>query len=698
VDLKTGAHEIQLAGEDVQLGPAVRDILSPRVHRDWDRYRPQGQAKVRLRLSRPEKGAVSLVATVVPVGIKMTYAGFPLPLREVHGEIDFTDHGFTVKHLTGRSGAEGRIWFDGAADGYESDSGYSFRIEVRSLTLDDTLRAAMGPTAQQVWDEFSPRGTVDAVGRAEKAHGAGQPLRNPMDVTFKNASFRYAKFPIDMEAVKGEIHVDGDTVVVKTLDGRHVNAEKRTDGKEDVAEIHASGILLNLGTDPEIDLYLRGQNLAFDILLKQALVPKLKTLWDEFLPSGAFDFDWHLTKAPSKDEEHRGTITARNARVIYKITPLPVSGITGEVNISPGRFELHNLKGALDHGTVDCNGVVTDDAQGFVVDLKFDVHDGRIDDRFKNAMPPAVAAVLNSLKFSGEADYHFAMTMRDPPGKTRQTNYALWLNVSKGVIDAKVRVDEIEGAVVLAGDFRNGGPEASGSLHFRQARLMGKKVTDVTGRYLVQGNSVTFSTLRGRTYGGDISGTLSMNTETTSYEGEFTVDRLELRDFVRDTKKYSDRNLSGKVELSIRMSGLGSDSNTMKGFGSMIITEGQLMEVPGIVSFMSGSWGGRFKACRVDYVIREGKFRVEGSNVLAMEGGDGGAVYGQGWVDFDTNYSFKVTSDTAPLFGIDFWLFKIPSKLFDLAKSPFKKRVRGRLSTDEAETITDPEKIKDPDE
>ena len=110
VDLQTGAHEIQLSGDDVRLGPAVRDILSPRVHRDWDRYRPEGQARVRLRLSRKAGGAFSLVASVVPVGIDLTYAGFPLPLREGHGEIDFMDAGFTVKNLTALSGAGGKIW------------------------------------------------------------------------------------------------------------------------------------------------------------------------------------------------------------------------------------------------------------------------------------------------------------------------------------------------------------------------------------------------------------------------------------------------------------------------------------------------------------------------------------------------------------------------------------------------------------
>lgn len=694
VDLKTGAHDISLSTDNLQLGPTVRAILSPNIHRDWDHYRPEGPVKARLRIARAADGPMELVATIQPQGVKMLYSGFALPVEDVRGELDFTTKGFTVKHLTARSGP-GRIWFDGGTDGYEAEAGYTFRVEMRSMPLDEKLRGALEPAAQKVWDQFHPAGMIDAIGLVKRERGPDKPVLNPLDVTFREASFRFDRFPYELEGVSGEVHIESPLVIVKYVDGRHLNG-KGADGKDDWGEVHFNGVLDKIDTDVVIDLYMRGRNLALDPKLRQALPARLRQTWDEFDPSGAIDFEWHLTKAEGGEDEHRGVVRGRGNRIVYKGTPVPVSKITGDVQIEPNKVILQNLKGALDNGRVVCNGDIVLGPGPLEIRLKFDVEAGVIDDRFKAAMPSQVARVLNALKLSGGADYRLSMEMIDDP-KDPRTKFALWSNLSGAVADARVRVEELDGIVAMNGEIRNGQPEAFFSLACRQARVKGKKGTDITGRGYVRGNKVSFERLRGTVYGGTADGILTFDMETTEVTAEFKVDGLELRDFRRDTARFSDRNMSGKVKLDITATGRADDLNTFTGGGSLIVTDGQLMEIPGIVSFMAGSWGGRFKAARADYTIRNGKFRVDGKNVLAFEG-DASAVYAQGWMDYDLRYRFRVSSETAPLFGIDFWLFKIPSKLFDLAKSPFTKRIDGSFNDDEVQETTDPKKLVEPDD
>ncbi len=692
IDLKSGAHDITMTTDELVLGSRVRSLLSPKVHGAWDRYSPVGPVRARIHLVRPAQGELKLVATIQPVDVSMVYAGFPLPFEHVRGEIDFRADGFTIKHIEARSGGA-RVWLEGSSTGYDADAGYTFRVEFRSLALDDKLKAALQPGAQKVWGDFSPRGTVDAVGMVTRDQGRDKPVRNPLDVTFRDTSFRFGAFPYDVEGLNGDVHIEAPRVVVKYLDGRHLNG-RLADGSEDWGTFHFTGILDDIETDAIIDLYMRGKNIALDGALRQALPANLRAVWDDFKPRGAIDFDWHLSKKKGASEEHRGEVRPQGNRIVYSACQVPINNITGELSIEPGHIELQNLRGSLDYGRVTCNGTIKTLAKGNEIHLKFDVEGGVIDDRFKSQMPTAVAGVLKSLKLGGKADYLFKLDMIDDPVKPR-TDFVLSVNLTEGVLDAKVRAEEIDGLVQLNGSLVNGQPEAYFSLGFRSARIVGKKATDLTARGYVRGTRVTFEKLRASSYGGTVEGELAFDTESTELAGNFVLDRMELRDFVRDTGKFANRNLSGKVHLEITVAGKADATDLLTGTGSLLITEGQLMEIPAMVNFTSGG-GGRFKAARADFVIRGGKFRVDGKNVLAFES-DNGAVYGQGSLDFNLYYNFRVTSETAPLFGIDFFIFKILPKIIDLAKAPFKARIRGKLDDNTVEKSEKPEDLK-PDE
>jgi hypothetical protein len=667
IDLETGAHDVTLTGENVMLGPAVRAMLSPKVHPEYDRYSPGGRARMRIRTWRdPGPGsAPQFVLTVQALDMTLCYQPFPYAWERVTGEIDFHEDYFVVKHLTGESGAA-RVWFDGRCEGYGAEAPYTFRLEVKSMGLDGKLYAAVGDEVRKVWDEFSPRGTLDAHSTITREAGPDKPTLHPLDITFKDAFFRYRPFPYELEQASGEIRVEGEDVTVKFFTARR-----------GPAAMTASGTIRGTGGDTAVDLRIRGRDVPLDGHLKQAMGASLKKLWDEFEATGSVDVDWHVVKEARAEEAHFGTIRAKGNRVKYRQVPLPVTDVTGEVEVAPGVVEMHHLEGKLDNGEVAINGTWRDLGKGYDLHLTVDSRGAVIDDRFKAAMPASIAKVLKSLRTSGVADYSFTMDMRE--GDKPKLNWALDCRVTKGVIDTQVRVDDMEGDITLNGVIEKDLLAAFGFLHFQQARFMGKKVTDITSPCVVNGTKVTFSNLRGKAYRGDATGIFWIDSETAELGGEFTVDRLELRDFVRDSPKYADRNYRGKVNIVISdLKGFGTDAASLTGKGSMLITEGQLFEVPGIVNILTLKSGGRFKAARADFTIRDRKFYVEEPNLLVFEA-ETGSVYGRGWVDFDLKYKFKVTSETAPLLGIDFWLFRIPSILFDFTKSPFRKTVKGTI-------------------
>ncbi len=677
IDLDTGDHRVHLTNERLTLSPAIREILKPSLHDAWDKYKPAGPAGADILLARDRSNPADDVAfrlTLKPRGMSLLYRHFPIPCEQVHGEIDFRADGFTAKHVEARSGKSTKIRFDGSADGYEEDAGYHFRLEMDDVPLDETLRVALRKSAQDVWTQFKPSGRVDARATIHRERGGPEVKESmPVDLEFKDASFVYSGFPYTIERATGEVRVHGDDVIIKRLQGVHGQARLVLAGRIDT-----------IATDPVVDLDVRATSLELDGRLRDALAPETRQVFDRVGASGQLDIDLQLLRSKGGEPRIRATARAKGNRVLFRDAPLPVLIREGTVEFTEGRVRLHHLKGLIDpSGEVEMSGEILPVPEGSSTHLEIDGRAVTIDDRFRDRMPKALGEILRSLQVSGIADFKFTLDERperDRPG----TRVRLHLDLRKGSIASAVPVEELDGTVVLVGPIRDGRPMLSGRIDVRSARILKKQVRNFTTNFTIQGSMLDFRDIAADAYGGKLSGWFALDTVTSDIEGDLTVSRLDLRSFVNDTATWSGKTISGKVDLRVPgLTGKANDLDSLKSGadgGSLFITEGQLLDVPGIVNFLDPlGAGARFTAMKAFFDIRDGKFKIKEFAFLGREGS--GSVIGRGDFWFDGRFKLRIRTETASFLGIGFFLFDIPGKLFDLIKTPLKVVVEGDLQS-----------------
>ncbi|HEU4339209.1 MAG TPA: hypothetical protein VFS19_04005, partial [Planctomycetota bacterium] len=553
VDLETGDHRVYLTNEQLMLGPAIREALRPTIHDAWDKYQPSGSAGAEVLLVRdPAHPGGEFRLTLKPRGMRLLYRNFPFACEDVRGEIDFRANGFTVKQIDARNGKSTRIRFDGSADGYEADAGYHFRLEMNDVSLDETLRVALKKDAQEVWAQFKPAGRIDARATIHRERGGPEVKESvPVDLHFKGAAFTYSGFPYLIEKATGEVRVDGENVIVKRLQGWHGPAEFTIAGRID-----------SIATDSVIDLDVRAVSLELDARLRDALAPETRKVFDRVGASGRIDLDLRLLRGKGGEPRIRAVAQVKNNRVLFRDAPLPLTLKEGTVEVDEGRVRLHNLKGELDStgGEIDVSGEIATDADGTRTRIEIDGMAVPIDDRFRDRMPKAVGEVLRSLQLSGVADFKFTLDERPELGKPA-TRVRLNLDLRKGVVSASVPVEDIDGNLVMGGLIRDGRPLLSGRLDVRSARIVKKLVKNLRTNITIQGSMLDFRDISGDAYGGKIAGSFALDTVTNDLEGDFTVSRLDLREYVNDTAEWSGKTIAGKVDL--RIPGLRGKSNDL---------------------------------------------------------------------------------------------------------------------------------------
>ena len=674
LDIDTGEHSVHLTSDRVELGTKIRDALAASIRPVWDKYRPEGPAGVEMLIaydrSKADEG-MSFRVTLRPRGLRMLYRNFPYPCEQIHGELEFRSDGFTVKNLEARHGASAKIRFDGSSDGYEEDAGFHWRIEMDDIPMDEKLRSALGANAREVWETFKPSGTLDVRATAHRERGPNLKESIPVDLTLRNAGFRYAGFPYDIERAEGEIRVSGNDIVVKHLTGVHGRGEFRFAGK-----------IESIDADPVIDLDVRATSLELDGKFRDALSPEMRRLWERFGPSGEVNLALRILRAKGQEPKYQATVKALGNRVLYRDIPLPVFVREGTIEYHEGRIRLDHLKGQLDpSGEVVVGGEIVPTAKGETTHLEIDGQGVAIDDRFKERMPKELGEILKTLKLSGTADFKFTLD-EWRKGESSEMVVALQLDLRKGTIATDVRVEDIDGTIILVGPIKNGKPTMSGTIAIHSARILKKLVRNVSTNFDILGSVLNFRDIAADAYGGKISGWFSLDTVTNDIEGDFTVARLDLREFVNDTAKWSGKTIAGKGDLTIpKLKGQANDLSTLKSGEegcTLWISEGQLLDVPGIVGFLDPLGADRrFTAMKAFFDIRDRKFKIKEFAFLGREGS--GSVIGRGEFGFDGHYKLTVRTETASLFGLNFFLARLPGALFDLLKSPLKPNFEGTL-------------------
>jgi hypothetical protein len=642
LDLDSGAQRITLDCLGLKITPAMRAPLIRRFREIYDKYLPGGLCDVHISIEKEAKQEPDIKVTLVARDMTFTYGNFPYPAEHISGEIDFFTSHLVIKNMQGRHGPA-TIRFDGAAGGYSAESEFSFRVEVDDMPLDDALRQALDAPNRRVFDSFAPKGRVSAKGRAVRGRGPNVKERIPLTLSFDGVSLTYKEFPYPLRNVTGEIQVDGSQIVVK-----------RATVRDGPMEAEIRGTIGNITGDATVDMTIDALRLPLDERLRSAIGDEARKTWDLFAPGGDLEVHWILHKDKGADVVHSARARCKGNTALYKDLPLPVTNLSGDIEMSPGRYSLEHLVGRVKGAEVEVQGTVTD-AQ---MSLHVDATSLPLDDEVKNALPPGIGDFLKMLKIGGTVSFNSGLTFK----KNGQKQVDLVCKLLKGYIDTEPRFEDLDGTVTLTGYFEND-PEMIGFINCSRATVYGKRISDVGASFNTHGSKLNFLNLKASVYGGVLAGrSFSLDTKTKDFFGEaFTVDRVDLQEFVRDTKGYADKNMSGKISLELRdLKGNSLDSATITAKGRMIIRDALLWDIPIFLKLFTLNPGELFKtrnqfdAGVLDFELKQRKFLIDRMAFTS----ESVSVVGRGNIGFDGDLHLILKPRSGPLLGLDFFVLR----------------------------------------
>ena len=655
IDLGTGVHRMTIESKGFEFRPEMRAPLAPNLRSIYDRYLPGGRCDVAIRFGRDAEGKSDFRVTLTARDLSITYVNFPYRVEGVEGEIDFLTDGFRIKHMTGWRGST-VFRFDGVGGGYGAESGYALRLEIDAMPLDDELREALTPETQGVWDLFQPTGMASARGRVVRESGLDKDPRIPLDVTFHGASMKYKKFPYLIRNLEGTIHVDGNDVVVKRLTAR-----------EGETTFEFTGAISDITGDPDVNVDVVARRLTLDDRLRDALDKKTKETWDLFSPGGPVDLWWNVSREKGKKEVQTGRVHGLGNTALYQDVPLPASGVTGVLELGPKGVRIHRVTGMAHGARVQISGWVDDE----VVRLdELDVVGLPLDEKVKKALPKDVGDLIRQLRLGGVVNLQSSLTM---PRDGSDKDVTLHLSLSEGTLDTDPRFEGMQGTVILTGTL---GKEnlLMGPVSFSQTRFWGKDLTDLTASLRVKGRWVTFQNIKATAYDGVVAGDVSINTYTGDIEGAFTADRVDIREYARDTRSYAEKQLSGRVSLRLEeFRGNLKDSKTMRGTGRLAIREASLWNVPVFASLVLLNPQDLFTK-KNEFDAGAVEFDIEGSTIkindLAFTSPSINVV-GRGRIEFGGEMNLILRPKADRFLGIDFFLLDLVTEPLGWLKDQF---------------------------
>lgn len=642
VDLDSGAQRLALDCTGLRITPALRVPLIENFKRIYDKYLPGGLCDLHILIVKEARQEPDIRVTLSARDMTFTYGNFPYPADHITGEIDFFTDRLVIKNMQGRHGPA-TLRFDGEAYGYTGESGFSFRIEIDDMPLDEALRNALDPNSRRVLDSFNPRGRVSARGRALREAGANARERIPLDLSFKDVALNYKEFPYELKNVAGEITVDGSRIVVK-----------RATIRDGAMETEVRGRIDDIAGDASVEIAIDAMRLPLDDRLRAAIGDDARRVWDLFSPGGELEVHWNLHKEKGQGLVHTARGRCKGNTAIYKDLPLPVTELSGDIEMTAGRFSLEHLVGKVKGAEVEVHGTITDAQTA----LHVDATGLPLDDEVKTALPAALGDFLRMLKLGGHVSFNSNLTFK----KDGRRQVDLVCKLLKGFIDTEPRFEDLDGTVTLTGYFEKE-PMLIGFINCTRATIAGKRIQDVGASFNTSGTKLNFLNLKASAYGGVLAGkSFSLDTQTKDFYGEaFTLDRVDLQDFVRDTQSYSTKTMSGRVSLELRdLKGNSLNAATITAKGRLMIRDAQLWDIPVFLKLFTLNPGELFKtrnqfdAGVIDYDIKQRKIMIERMAFTS----ESVSVVGRGHVGFDGDLNLILKPRSGPLLGLDFFVLR----------------------------------------
>lgn len=403
--------DITVQARDLKLDDDLRSAMNPNDRRIFDGLSPRGELDLAFHLFRKdgEAGHDFEIALKLDGRAGLTYDQFPYPAEQLAGSVTISaNNSIVARDVTGKQGPM-RCQIDGAIlHAGQAAQTVDLKVTAWQMPLDNMLASALGPHGKEMMGKVAPAGVLSHAD-ARITQAPGKPLVYDVTGEVSEVSLKPKDFPYAFHDAAGTLRVTPGLIEIKSLKGRHGQADITTSGK----------VLLNKD-DLGLDLTVTGKNIRMDREFHAALPPQVQGIWKQLSPSGAADIELALkNKLPDQQELwYSATIAPKGMGITYADFPYPFGNVTGEAVATPGRVELKELRSVQGDLNVTLSGTIITDRVSEEATLAIGAKNMPIDANLIKALPGELAPFAGQFKKGGTcsaklSDLHFVR--RDRP-------------------------------------------------------------------------------------------------------------------------------------------------------------------------------------------------------------------------------------------------------------------------------------------
>lgn len=371
-----------------------------------------------------------------------------LEIAQVSGELVFDLDADTVRleRITGRLPQAGgaTVAIDGSYGGYEPDSPFAIRLQLRNATLPepDEVSGILSDALAEIQQNYSPQGRMDlglTVSRTQDG-----PLEVSGRASPDGMSIKLRSLPYRLEGLRGAVVFDSRQARLEKLQARHGDAE-----------LELSGVVkggLNRGS---YDIQGRALDIQLDEKFREALFERFDRVWQELSPSGDISVEFRVVKTgPEQPARVDATVLLDgDCGMTYRGFPYPLEGLYGTVHVSGDNVRIDSVRGR--QGPMSCvidgriEGLYSGSAEAFI---SVEAASVPLDDVLLGSLNERSRNMLESLHASGVAE-NVSARVHKPPGEPTEFTILARLGDAEFRPDVfPYRISQAEGVVTIRRD------------------------------------------------------------------------------------------------------------------------------------------------------------------------------------------------------------------------------------------------------
>lgn len=357
------------------------------------RWKPDGELDYRA-LVKLQQGNIS-------------HAALPFPLQDVQGTLYLDNRQFIARNVSARNAAT-QIRLRNA-EWKRGDVHQPLRLEfdVRDLTVDSRLKEHVPAAWKKLFDLLQPAGQIDVEGvLVHDENGKWRPAG--IELTAKNGSIAYEKFPYRISEITGTVTQQNDPV---RNPGAPTELRLELLGRAGRRPVTARGVVTNPGPELQLALDIGVEQLAINDTFVDACPPGVQKAFRETRLRGTANVMCRLFRpaGPKQKIEWDVDGDVLDGSIEYLHFPYRLSNLTGKVAFRSreGIWHFNGAQGV--HGStrvVASNGEfgMPNSPTGTDLKLVLDVADLELDNDLEQALPPRILKVWKDVAPRGRAD------------------------------------------------------------------------------------------------------------------------------------------------------------------------------------------------------------------------------------------------------------------------------------------------------